>query len=64
LEHALQTLLPVFFSSDPQNAEKLGSTGSGSDTTNFSASSQAAEPASASLQEATKQAKVKLGPQR
>jgi autophagy-related protein 5 len=59
-------LLPEFFSSDPQNAEKLGSSAAGGGgsgtTTNSSASSpQEAEPGSACLREAAKQqAKVKL----
>ncbi|PUZ73745.1 hypothetical protein GQ55_1G012200 [Panicum hallii var. hallii] len=62
LGHALQTLLPEFFSSDTQNAEEVDSAAGNSDTTDPSRSSQEAEPASVSLREAeiTKKAKVKL----
>ncbi|KAG2648065.1 autophagy protein 5-like isoform X2 [Panicum virgatum] len=62
MEHALQTLLPEFFSSDTQTAEELESAAGDSDIMNPSRSSQEAEPASASLREAdiTKKAKVKL----
>ncbi|PAN03653.1 hypothetical protein PAHAL_1G013300 [Panicum hallii] len=62
LGHALQTLLPEFFSSDTQNAEEVDSAAGNSDTTDPSRSSLEAEPASASLREAeiTKKAKVKL----
>jgi len=62
MEHALQTLLPEFFSSDTQTAEELESAAGDSDIMNPSRSSQEVEPASASLREAdiTKKAKVKL----
>ncbi|KAJ1277556.1 hypothetical protein BS78_04G013200 [Paspalum vaginatum] len=69
LEHALQTLLPEFFSPKPMgrtknsgHVEALDSAPDDSDTTNSSKSSQEAEPAPASLREAdgAKRAKVKL----
>jgi len=60
LEHALQTLLPEFFSSKPAGA--LDSAADSSDTTNSSRSSQEAEQALASPREAgaAKKARVKL----